>query len=206
MHNKLDTNKLLVIFGCGGHARSLADVAIANHMSRLIFVDENARVNEKSFGFDVLTQFNNQEDAYYITAIGDNHQRAKKFATLDPQKIIALISNNAYVGMNAKIGAGVLVAHGAHIGPNATIGENTIINTHAIIEHDCTIGKHCHISVNSVVAGKCQIGDYVMIGTGATVIDNIMICSNVTVGGGAVVVNDIHESGVYVGVPARKIS
>ncbi len=206
MHNKLDTNKLLVIFGCGGHARSLADVALANRMSRLIFIDENARENEKLFGFDVLTQFNEQEDAYYIAAIGDNQQRAKKFATLDPKKIIALISNHAYVGINANIGAGVLVAHGAHIGPNASIGENTIINTHAIIEHDVVIGKHCHISVNSVVAGKSQIGDYVMLGTDATVIDNIMICSNVTIGAGAVVVDDIHEPGVYVGVPARKIS
>lgn len=198
-------HKKLIILGCGGHARSLADVAIANGISQLVFVDDNARENEKQFGFPVLRYLPAEEDADYIVAIGDNQSREKVFTALANKNITTLIANDAYIGVNAHIGQGVLVAHGAHIGPNATIGANTIINTHCVIEHDCIIGKHSHISVNAVVAGKSQVDDFVMIGTGATVIDNIKICSHVRVGAGAIVVRDIQEPGIYVGIPARKI-
>ncbi|HSW93398.1 MAG TPA: NeuD/PglB/VioB family sugar acetyltransferase [Gammaproteobacteria bacterium] len=195
--------KSLVIYGCGGHARSLADVALSNGIEQLIFVDNDARDNEKQFGFDVVKNFSLEKTTECILALGDNKQRAALFDSLK-NNIISLISIHAHIGKNAEIAKGVFVGNGAHIGPNAKIGENTIINTHAVVEHDCVIGKHSHISVNAVVAGKSTVGDFVMIGTGATVIDRIKMCSHVTVGAGAVVVRDITEPGTYVGVPARK--
>lgn len=204
--SKGNTKKIIVIYGCGGHARSVADVALQNGVSQLVFVDENARVAETMFGFDVLRTEPLLDDAGYIVAIGCNHQRAKQFFLLkDMHQLTPIIADDAHVGRDAQIDPGVFVGRGAHIGPNVKVGENTIINTHCVIEHDCVIGKHSHVSVNAVIAGRSQVGDYVMIGTGATVIDKINICSNVIVGAGAVVVKDILEAGTYVGVPARKI-
>ncbi len=196
--------KNLIIYGCGGHARSLADVALANGIEHLIFVDDQARPGEKCFGFDVIKNISLEPAAICIVAVGDNQKRAALFELLQ-KNIVALISDRAYVGKNAEIDKGVLVGHGAHVGPNTKIGVNTIVNTHCVIEHDCVIGKHSHISVNSVVAGKCEIGDFVMIGAGATVIDGVKISSHVIVGSGAVVVKDITEPGTYVGVPAKKV-
>jgi len=197
--------KSLVIYGCGGHARSLADVALGNGVEHLIFVDENAQPNEKQFGFDVVKTTSLEENMDCIPAAGDNEQRAGLFELLQNNNIITLISDNAYIGRNTRIAKGAFIANGAHIGPNTTIGVNTIINTHCVIEHDCVIGNHSHISVNAVVAGKSEVGDFVMIGTNASVIDNIKICSHVIIGAGAVVVQDITEPGTYVGMPARKI-
>ncbi len=191
----------LIILGCGGHARSVADVALANGIEELIFVDDNARPQEKIWEFNVLKNLPSIT-APIIIALGDNQQRADRFA--QQKNVTSLIALSAHIGKNARIEPGVFVANGAHIGPNAQIGANTIINTHAVIEHDCTIGKHCHISVNATVAGKCDIGDFVMLGAGATVIDGIKICSNVIIGAGAVVIQDITEPGTYVGIPARK--
>jgi sugar O-acyltransferase (sialic acid O-acetyltransferase NeuD family) len=197
--------KSLVIYGCGGHARSLADVALANGIEHLIFVDDHAQPDEKQFGFDVVKTISLEKNMDCILALGDNEQRAALFESLQNDNIITLISNHAHIGKNAQIAKGVFIANGAHIGPNTTIDVNTIINTHCVLEHDCVIGKHSHISVNAAVAGKCAIGDFVMIGIGASVIDGIKICSHVIVGAGAAVVDDITEPGTYVGLPARKI-
>jgi len=199
-----NNKKRLIIYGCGGHARSLADVALANGIEDLIFIDDHAQPHEKLFGFDVVKKISDAAHKNLIIAVGDNQQRAKLFESLQ-KNIIALISTNAHIGKNARIDKGAFIASGAHVGPNAKIGANTIINTHSVIEHDCMIGKHSHISVNAVVAGKCEIGDFVMIGAGATVINGIKICSNVIIGSGAVVVRDVTEPGTYVGVPAKLI-
>ena len=196
----------LNIYGCGGHAESVADVALHNRIGSLNFIDDNVCPDETLFGFKVTkTALNNH--ASHIVAIGDNQERARIYDQLQNAglNLTALVAHTAYVGHNANIHTGVFVGHAAHIGPLAEIGANTIINTRSVIEHDCKIGKHGHISVNTTIAGKCQIGDFVMIGAGATVIHNVKICSHVTIGANAVVVRDITEPGTYVGVPARRI-
>jgi len=42
------------------------------------------------------------------------------------------------------------------------------------------------------------------VGIGAIINNNVNIYEHMTLGAGAVVVKDITESGIYVGVPARK--
>ena len=43
--------KRLIIFGCGGHARSVVDVFLRKHSGwDLVFVDENALENERGSG------------------------------------------------------------------------------------------------------------------------------------------------------------
>lgn len=201
----LATDKLLII-GCGGHARSVADVALSLGISNLIFWDINARENETLFTFPVVAD----SSLFHICkklfiAIGDNKERADYFEKLKEKKLHNIISAHAYIAISATIGRGIFIAHGAHVGPMACVGDNTIINTRAVIEHECAIGAHSHISVNATITGRCQIEDFVFIGAGAVVKDKVSICSNVTVGAGAVVVKDIIEPGIYVGSPARKI-
>lgn len=201
----------LIIYGCGGHARSVADVALYNGIKNLIFIDANARSKEQIFGFAILAKLpHNGMDLNnnYIVAIGDNRTRYKIFSELKSQQktFTRIISKDAYLGINHLFGVGVFVGHNAHVGPNTIIGENTIINTHCLIEHDCLIGKHCHIAVNATVTGKCALGDFITVGAGATIIDGITVCSNVTIGAGAVVIRDIEKAGTYVGVPARQCS
>lgn len=201
------TENSLILYGCGGHARSVADVALNNGIKHLIFVDPEARPNETIFDFDVITDYTLQNHERCFVAIGDNHKRSNLFIdlTANHHNVIHLVSSRAYLGKDAHLDTGVFIGHAAHIGPNVKIGAASLINTRSVIEHDCIIGKYCHVSVNAVIAGKSQIGDFVMVGAGATIIDNIRICSNVTIGAGAVVTDDIAEPGVYVGIPAKKV-
>lgn len=203
----MSENTTLIIYGCGGHARSVADVALSNNEKNIIFIDNNAKPGEKIFGYNITPYDIDLADNHRrIIAVGDNQSRASLYENLIIKyPICNVAASTAYISAMSNFESGVFIGHAAHIGPNVKIGAATIINTRSVIEHDCFIGKYCHISVNATVAGKCKIEDFVMIGAGATVIDGITICSNVTIGAGAIVVKSISEPGTYVGVPAKKI-
>lgn len=201
-----EETKKIILFGCGGHARSVADILILNDPSvSLVFVDENARENEMLYRFDVMKHIESSDLPYFF-AIGDNGKRKKKYAEIGISGLISVISRNAHLGYKSAIGKGCFLGNSCHIGPEAEIGDNTIINTSAVIEHEVRIGKHSHIGPNAVVSGRSFIGDLAFIGVGAVVKDNIAICSEVIIGAGATVIKNIDEPGTYVGTPVRKIS
>lgn len=201
--------KPVAIFGCGGHARSAADVLLdaAGHIS--FFYDQHARDGEQIFGLPCVNDDSvfSQALQWHI-ALGDSQQRMIEANRVIESGggLVSIFSPKAYIGREAALSKGVFVGHGAHVGPLANVGQATIINTGAVVEHEVLVGKGCHISINAVVAGRAQLGDHVFIGAGAVVRDAIKICNRVTVGVGAVVVKDITEPGVYVGIPAKKIS
>ena len=189
------------IIGCGGHARSVADVILHNEPdTKLFFVDENAQLNEKLFGFDVVSECPKAE--IYFVAVGDNTKRKVLSQNL---KLCSVVAATAHIGIDAILYDGCFIAHGAHIGPQSQIGTGTIINTYAVIEHEVSVGNFCHIAPNATICGRTTIGDNVFVGVGASIKDSVRICSNVIIGAGATVIRDIMESGTYVGIPARKV-
>jgi len=197
--------KKVIVFGCGGHSRSIADVFLSYHPEvSLVFVDPAARPNEKIYNFAVLKEICVEDNPYFF-AIGDNDLRKKKFEEIGSHGLISIISLKAYLGCNTDLGKGLFVGNFCHIGPQAKIGDNTILNNGCVIEHEVVIGSHCHIGPNAVISGRCTIGDQVFIGVGATVKDSVQICSNVVVGAGATIVKDITQPGIYVGCPGKKI-
>lgn len=122
---------------------------------------------------------------------------------------------------------GCVIGDACFIGPfveiqkDVRIGPRTRIQSHAFICELVEIGADCFVShgamfVNDPFANggpargnkdlwkPTSIGDRVSIGTNATILP-VRICDDVVIGAGAVVTSDITESGVYAGVPARKI-
>lgn len=205
----MSTGRGLLILGFGGHARSVADVALAAGYKDLMFLDDNAKDGETFLGFPVLRDFAgalpNGWDSF--SAAGDNKKRQEQITRIKRMDwpLASLISPHATVGYGAQIAEGCLVAHHAHVGPDAQVGAGCIINTSAVIEHECRVGSFSHISVNATIAGRAFIGEKVFIGAGAVVVDGISICDDVVVGAGGVVIADIPYSGIYVGVPVRML-
>ncbi|MBO7509047.1 MAG: NeuD/PglB/VioB family sugar acetyltransferase [Alphaproteobacteria bacterium] len=191
-----------IIFGCGGHARSVADVLLGNQPNAdIVFIDSAARDGEQIFGFPVLRDFPTAGLTCYC-AVGDNITRHDMFAERDFESLVA---HDSYLGRDCKIGSGAFVAHHAHIGPCAIIGKGCIINTGAVVEHEVNIGDFCHVSVNATVCGRVQIGNRVFVGAGVTIRDKIRVCDDVIIGCGSSVVKDITEPGVYGGCPVHRI-
>lgn len=198
----------LVILGFGGHARSVADVAIAAGIQHLRFVDPNAKPGEILAGFPVVPRLDGPVAKGWLLfpAAGDNALRASQVAALADQDLLhTLASPRAYMGLSAMVGRGTLVAHHAHLGPMSVVGMGCIINTGAIVEHESRVGDFCHISVNATIAGRSRVGNRSFVGAGAIVIDGIDIGDDITIGAGSVVVHSLADPGVYVGNPARRL-
>lgn len=200
----------LVILGFGGHARSVADIALTLGIKGLIFVDEAAHPDESLWGFPVRKTFEDKllDGWQAFAASGDNHIRHVQVTTILERSwpLGTLISPTATIASEASISAGCFIGHHAHVGPLSSIGTACIINTGAIIDHECKIGDYTHVSVNSSVAGRCHVGSFVFLGAGVTVIDKVCIADSITVGAGGVVVKSLVEPGTYVGAPAGPVT
>jgi len=200
----------VVILGCGGHARSVADVLLDLHTdAEVVFVDENAAEGERILGCAVHPSGDLHAHALLghklVLAVGDNGRRHALFTQHHDRDIISVVSRRAYVSRFASVGRGSFVGNHCHVGPEAVVGDDTIVNTAAIVEHETVIGVSCHVGPRAVVCGRCRIGDRVFLGAGATVRDGVTIGADIVIGAGGVVTADLPEPGVYVGCPARRI-
>lgn len=197
----------LIILGCGGHARTIANAAAATGYKNLYFVDSAARPGEVMLGWPVLDATSAMElpGTAAIAASGNPGLRAHQLECIEKAKLrlVSIIAPTAIVGLEARISGGVFVGFGAYVGPRAVLEQGCIINTSAVVEHDARIGTLTHISVNATVAGSVRIGQRCFVGAGATVIDGLEISDDVTIGAGATVVKHLKQPGVYLGCPAR---
>jgi len=205
MNVVLEEDSRVIIFGCGGHSRSVVDVLLSYKPGiSLIFVDSQAKPKETLYGFDIITHIDSINLPYFF-AIGSNERREEICQRIGSSRLISIISPKASLGKNSHLENGLFIGNFCHIGPEAQIGGNSILNNGCIVEHEVVIGKYSHIGPRAVISGRSRIGDRVFIGVGAVVKDSISICSNVIAGAGAVIVKDITDPGIYVGCPAKKI-
>ena len=210
LSNNGEIPKGLVILGFGGHARSVADVALAMGITELYFVDDNAQPDESFLGFPVTTRWPDElEDKWSITpAIGDNGQRKEQMDKIQKAglRVATIIAPTASIGAGSRIDQGSFIGHHAHVGPMARIGTGCIVNTCAVVDHESVVGEFTHVSLNSTIAGRCKIGCFAMLGAGATMIDGVNVADGVVIGAGGVVIESLTEAGVYVGVPVKRVS
>lgn len=199
----------IVIYGCGGHARSIVNtVRELGEDVEIVLVDENAQRGEIILDCRVEREYELNEKDGYIVAVGNNRKRAELYKILQENnkgRCLSVVSEHACIGIDVQIEQGTFVAPNAYIGPQASVGADTIINTGSIIEHEVQIGSHTHIAPHTTVCGRARIGNNVFCGAGSVIIDNIEICDDVMIGAGAVVKKNIMEAGTYVGVPVKKI-
>lgn len=200
----------VVILGCGGHARSAADVLLDLHAdAEIVFVDDNAAEGERILGRAVHPSADlaghGLLDRKLVLAAGDNSRRHALFTRFRERDIISVVSRRAYVSRFATVGRGCFVGNHCHVGPEAVVGDATIVNTAAIVEHETVLGVGCHVGPRAVVCGRCRIGDRVFLGAGSTVRDGVTIGPDIVVGAGGVVTANLPEPGVYVGCPVRRI-
>jgi acetyltransferase-like isoleucine patch superfamily enzyme len=118
-------------------------------------------------------------------------------------------------------GDNIFIGPFTEIQKNVKIGSFTKIQSHTFICELVEIGDYCFVGhgvmfINDLFSdGKpaegdkskwryTKIGNNVSIGSNATILP-VQITDHVVIGAGSVVTKNIHESGVYVGNPAKKI-
>ena len=204
----------LLIWGAGGHAKVVLDIARATGRYEDIALLDDARSAGSDFcgypvvgGAEALPSVLAEGFGAVVIAIGDNATRARCYlrALELGFSAPALVHPSSVLSPSAEVGPGSVVMPLSVLNAYARVAANVIINTGAIIEHDCEVGNHAHISPRALLAGGCKVREYAHVGAGAIVLPGITVGARAVVGAGAVVVDDVSEDATVVGVPARAL-
>lgn len=193
----LDMERALI--GYGGHAR---EVMYQMGINLPCFVNDNL-VCENTLPLSSI-----DVDQYeFMIAIGDSKNRYELIKKLPKNvKFFTFIHPTALImDKNIEIGIGSFIGAYSILTTNIEIGSHSILNRGCQIGHDSTIGDYLSMMPNSVISGNCNIGNRVYIGTNASIREKISICDDVTIGLNSGVIRDINISGIYGGVPCKKI-
>lgn len=201
----------LVIIGAGGHATSVANIALACGYSIECFIDKE-KINESLLGTRIIANIQdikNPEDHYYAIAIGDNYARQKLHESLTRENtnltFPPLVHPSATISFFTEIGQGTVIMPNSCIGPNSQLGKFCIINSHASLDHDCRMGDYSSLAPSATTGGKVIIGERTAICIASIIKHGIKIGSDCVVGASSLALHNISDNTVAYGIPAKEI-
>ena len=205
----------LLILGAGGHGRVCAEIARAQGLADIGFLDSGFREGEFIDGVELIGSGINDlqlrfppDSVDVFVAIGENHLRSalcEQIRVLGYNQPI-LRHPSAIVSPSAIIGASSVVMPGVVVNVNSRIGRHCILNTACSLDHDNVLEDGVHICPGVRSAGTVHFGARSFIGTGASLIPNVTVGRDAVVGAGAVVVRDVPARARVAGNPARAIA
>lgn len=148
----------LIILGAGTHGRDVKELAESLHIFQNIsFLDDNIR-GENILGKCSDVEYFRQGYPCAFVAIGDNEKR-KYYGELLLQKhflVPSLVSPNAVISPQAKIGAGTVVLAQGNVGA-------------------AEVGKFCIITQNGLVNADAKLEDYSRVDNGGMVLKGVIV-------------------------------
>lgn len=202
----------LIIIGAGGHARVVADVALAIGYTDIAFLDDKFPALASVLDFPVIGRLadlpgsTRANDAVFV-GIGDNARRLTAMAevALAGRNLVMLAHPSSVVSRFAEIGAGTIVMPLAVVNVGTIVGQGVILNTACSVDHDCVLADGVHVSPGANISGGVSIGSGTWIGTGASVREYVTIGAHAMIGGGAFVGAGVPDGARVGGVPARPL-
>lgn len=211
----------LIVFGAGGHAREIAQVAHDINDAQpgtwqligFVADSEALALNAKPLPAPLLGNIHHALTAHpsacCVIAVGDARARRRIAAQLLQQYpdlgFATLVHPRAWLAERVIVGQGSVVFAGAHINVDVTLGVHNSINLGCSISHDCVLGDHVNLGPGVHLSGAVKVGDDTDIGAGATLRPGISLGAGVVIGAGAAVVHDVASGCAAVGVPARSM-
>ncbi len=204
--------KQICIIGTGGFAKEV--LWLIHDLGRLpevaCFMEPDDIWQErKMLGIPVRPQSEFDAGLHTATiAIGNSKIREKVVGQLpENTEYETLIHPAANLAPPAwrTIGEGCIIGAQAIVTCDVVIGKQVHLNCLTSVGHDCIIGDYTTTTAAVNISGDCKIGRHTYWGNGSTIRQGLQVCDEVVIGMGAVVTKNIEESGVYVGMPARKM-
>ncbi|MDD2868338.1 acetyltransferase [Neomegalonema sp.] len=198
---------MIYIYGSGGHARVVADAALACGLEIAGFFDDDpARWGSFVMEAPVLSP-QGIEPGDFVAAIGSGGVRQKVASRLlgAGWRLRSLIHPRGCVSPRARLEAGVFVAAMAVVGPDAQVGEGAIVNHGAVVDHDCDVGAYAHVAPNATLGGGARLGVRAMAGAGSVLLPQVSLGDDALLGAGAVATRDLAAGMKAAGAPARPL-
>lgn len=212
--------KKIIIFGSGDHAKVvLNEILKLKKYNFLGFCDENEKKNKivfkiKKKNFKILGNLNeikkivSKDRIYGIIGISENKIRKKivrQTQNLKNLKWESIISKDAKLNGNIRIGLGSFINTGTIINTNSIIGNHCSINTGSSIDHDCIFQDYSGTGPGVITGGNVKVGELGYIGIGSIIKNGVNIGKNTIVGAGSLVLNNCLKNSIFFGSPAKKI-
>lgn len=186
----------VVIFGGGGHARTVVDLLRRSHQFKPIGIVDDNLPGEEVLGLQLLGTRQVLKDVYSqgvhlavnaVAGLTRIQTRIEIFTLLADCGFAfpILIHPNAVIEPSAQLADGVQIFGSAFIGSAVEVGFGAIINTGAILSHDCTVGAHAHIAPGAILAGGVEVGAASLIGMGVSTGIGVQIGEGSQIGNGA---------------------
>lgn len=208
----------LVIIGCGGFGREVADVVDAINQAEtawnvLGFLDDNPspvdieRVEQR--GLEVLGNVSSAAELllgwHYSIGIGNGAVRETLSTMLDGLggTPATLVHPTVTIGANSSLEPGAVACSGVAITNNVVIGRHVHINLNSTVGHDTTIRDFVTINPLVAVSGNCVLKHGATLGTHSAVLPGLTIGTRATVGASACVTKNVPDGVTVKGVPAR---
>ncbi len=204
----------ILIYGAGGHAKVVADLAHALGLGVAGYLEDNADRDGQAFLDAHIIAWSrfaeegaNWPKAPIALAIGDNAGRARAYERLKRcgRQVITLVHPTAVVSPSAGLGEGTVVMPTAVVNAAAVLGVGVIVNSGAIAEHDSRVGDFVHLAPRSTLGGGVCIGARALLGIGAVALPRAEIGEDARIGAGALVLRKVAPGTTVIGVPARPI-
>ncbi|PPR78480.1 MAG: UDP-N-acetylbacillosamine N-acetyltransferase [Alphaproteobacteria bacterium MarineAlpha2_Bin1] len=209
--NVKDKNKKLIIFGAGGNAISVYNVAFSAGYQISYFIDKEKK--EKNF-LDIpilgeLEEIKNFDEYEFALSFGSNFLRERVFNDIKSKykflKFPTLIHRTVVLSLGAKIGKGCIIMPNVVVGPNTTVGKFCILNTNSCLEHDNNMSDFSSVGPRVVTGGNVIIGSRSYIAIGAVIKNNTSIDNDSIIGSNSYLNKKVENNAIYYGSPAKFI-
>lgn len=166
--NSMKNPKKLLILGCGGHGRAVAEVALDCGYTQVAFLDDN---DTNALGkIEDMDRYVSEYPVSFV-GIGNAKLRNELLQRLERlgYEIATLIHPTAYVSRSAVLGKGTVVEPHAIVNTGTSIGCGGILSVGSIVDHDAKIGVCCQIDTGAIVKSGGFVGDFMKIEAGQVV-------------------------------------
>jgi sugar O-acyltransferase (sialic acid O-acetyltransferase NeuD family) len=205
----------LIIIGAGsvgGHIATNLHLYLKEDIEVLFFDDDETKIGQNFCGAKVVGKVNEvmsyPKDIKVVVGIAFPKIKKKIISQLIAAgytNFPSLISENAWISHNVKIGKGVIIYPGCAVNYATQIEDFVVLNMNCAIGHDCRLGDYSSFSPGANLGGHTSIGEFSEIGIGASTVQSVKIGSNVKLGAGAVVSKSLPDNCTAIGIPAKPI-
>jgi acetyltransferase EpsM len=210
--------KSIVIFGSKDHSKVVFSEIIQLKKFKILgFIDNFSKkgkiiISHNNKKYKVLGNIESIKKLKKITgviAIGDNYIRKKVSAeinsTIKKFKWETIISKNAIINKNVKIGEGTLILSNSIINTGTKIGKHCLIGMSSSIDHDNDFKNFSSAGPRVTTGGNVKVGEMSHLGISATIKNKIIIGKNTIIGGKSFINKNCINNCIYYGIPGKKI-
>lgn len=197
----------LMIIGCGGHGRVVADIVRARNDTLAGFLDDNFATTPSDVAVTgpVHSEIRRLIATHrFVVGIGSSNVRRKlsEAVLAAGGELATLFHPSAIIAPDILVGAGTVVMAGVIVNVGTHIGRFAVLNTGCIVDHDNVVEDNVHVSPGCSLAGNvtCKMDSF--IGTGASIIPRVTIGEGAYVAAGATVTRDVPPHVLVAGCPA----